>query len=105
VISSRRAVLAAGLGGALALGSGFVVVPAPPPPVAASPSLLETVPQRPGPAYVWVPGYWTWRRDAYAWVPGAWLLPPLPGYAWAPGYWAPRGRDHVWVEGHWSMLR
>jgi hypothetical protein len=91
--------------GALVLASGCVAVPGPPatPPVAAAPAAPEVVPPQPGPAYVWVPGYWTWRRGAYAWVAGAWLLPPRPGYAWAPGYWAHRGRDRVWVEGHWSM--
>ena len=104
MISSGQAVLFAGLT-ALALSSACVVVPALSPPVSASPSTVEVVPPQPGPAYVWVPGYWTWTRDAYVWVPAAWLLPPRPGYAWAPGYWAPRGRDHVWVEGYWSTLR
>jgi hypothetical protein len=103
-VIERRPGLQGVLFGALVLASGCVAVPPPAaPPAAAAPTAPEVVPPRPGPAYVWVPGYWAWRRGAHEWVAAAWLLPPRPGYAWTPGYWAPRGRDRVWVEGHWSM--
>ena len=76
--------------------------PPPPPP----PAQVEVVPATPGPAYVWVPGYWGWRgpRRGYAWVPGGYAVPAQPSYQWVPGYWAPRPGGWVWVEGHWRAL-
>ena len=96
---SRRLVLA----GALALASGCVIVPpavSPPAPLA-----MESAPVQPGPAYVWVPGHWTWRAGAYAWISGAWLLPPRPGYVWAPGHWVARGSGQVWLDAYWHSVQ
>jgi hypothetical protein len=72
---------------------------------------VEHRPPRPGPAYVWVAGYW--YPDAgnhYVWHAGYWSRPPYEGAHWvAPhradgqfyaGYWdGPHGRvehDHAW---------
>jgi WXXGXW repeat (2 copies) len=74
------------------------VVAAPPPPPAVQ---VEAPPASPGPAYVWVPGHWVWRRRGYVWAPGFWAVPAAPGYVWAPGHWAPRGGGFVWIEGRW----
>ena len=83
--------------------TGCVV--ADPPAVAAPPRApapqVEVAPPSPGPAYVWVPGHWVWRRRAYVWVPGYWAVPTAPGYVWVPGHWAARGAGYVWIEGRW----
>ncbi len=66
----------------------------------------ERVVVRPGPRYVWVPGYWNWAGRRYVWVGGRWSLPPHPQAIWvAPrvvyryhhpyyygGYWRHHGR-------------
>jgi hypothetical protein len=85
---------------------GCVVTPAPvvAVPPAAPPVLVETVPvPPPGPAYVWVPGYWAWGPRQYVWVPGRYAVPPGSAYVWAPGYWAPAIGGHIWIGGHWRI--
>ena len=74
-------------------------VQAPPPPPAAP---LETVPARPSPSYVWVPGAYTWQSATrtYVWVPGHWTVPPQ-GYVWVPGHWETQANGTVWVDGQW----
>ena len=79
------------------------VVTSPPP--APPPVPAEVVPVAPGPAYVWVPGHWSWRANGYVWVPGAYVLPAQPGYVWVPAHWAPRRGGWVWVQGHWRPRR
>jgi hypothetical protein len=88
------------LGVALAVGSAnaqvYVRIGPPPPP------RREVIVTRPGPGYVWVPGYHRWEGGAYVWVPGRWVLPPQPYYhRWVPGHWRETPRGWVWVEGHW----
>ena len=63
-----------------------VVVTAPvvPAPVA----IAQTVPVCPGPSYVWVPGYWSYRARGYCWVPGVWRC--RPAYAVRGGFYAGR---------------
>jgi len=48
-----------------------VMVASPPP---LPPSQVELVPAQPGPAYVWVPGYWAPRPGGYVWIEGHWRL-------------------------------
>lgn len=36
----------------------------------------EVITVRPGPRYVWLPGYHRWSGNRYYWQPGAWVLPP-----------------------------
>lgn len=74
-------------------------VQAPPP---TPPAPLETVPDRPGPKYVWVPGSYTWQpaTRTYVWVPGHWTIPPQ-GYVWVPGHWETQANGTVWVDGQW----
>jgi len=71
------------------------------PPPAAPPPQIEVAPPPPGPAYVWVPGHWTWRGRGYVWVPGHYVVPAQPGYVWVAPHWAPRPGGWVWVQGHW----
>ena len=61
----------------------------------------ETIVARPGPNYVWTPGYHAWNGTAYAWTPGAWVAPPHPGARWVAHRWVHRNGGYVLVEGHW----
>jgi len=62
----------------------------------------EVVVARPGPAYVWVPGYQAWRGGAYVFVPGHWVVPPAPYHVWVAGRWVSSPRGWYWVPGHWA---
>ena len=75
--------------------SGVIVRYGPPrPPV-------EVVTLRPGPRYVWVPGFYAYRGSNYRWVPGTWVLPPRGRTVYVPGHWAPRHGGYFWTEGRW----
>lgn len=103
---SRRlvtaAALAALLGGCVIAPPGYYARPAPGPVVEAEPPVpqVEVVPVSPGPAYVWIGGYWGWNAGRYMWIGGRWALPPA-GHAWAPGYWGRFGRGWAWHGGYW----
>jgi len=71
-------------------------VGAPPPPLRH-----EVVVVRPGPDYVWIPGFWEWRHNDYAWVGGRWSRPPHRGAVWVAPRHELRGRHHFWVRGYW----
>ncbi len=70
-------------------------------PTAPPPPRAEVRPRRPGPMFVWVPGYWAWGHGRFAWVSGHWDRPPHHGGVWVEGHWAPRHHQWVWVPGHW----
>lgn len=87
------------LGLALMLGSANaqVVVRMGPPP----PPRLVVVP-RPGPGFVWQPGFYRWNGRSYIWAPGVWTRPPRPEFHhWTPGHWRQTPGGWVWVDGHW----
>src|SRR5437899_810995 len=65
--------------------------PAPPP---------EVIVVRPGPAFVWVPGWWTWR-GRWVWTGGHWVIGPHPRAVWVPGHWHKQGSGYVWARGYW----
>jgi len=65
----------------------------PPPP----PRIVRVLPGRPGPAYVWVNGYWEPHGRKYRWHNGYWARPPYPGARWI----APRYERQVYFEGYW----
>lgn len=71
-----------------------VVYQAPPPPRA------EVVGVAPGPAYVWISGYWVWN-NRWSWHRGYWTRRPRAGTRWVPGYWRHRGNEWRWNAGHW----
>ena len=73
-------------------------VNAPPPPIRH-----EVVVARPGPGYIWVPGYWDWvpARGSYAWVGGRWAHPPYRHAVWVGPRWVNRGHDRFYIRGHW----
>jgi hypothetical protein len=61
----------------------------------------ETIVARPGPGYVWTPGYYRWDGGHHVWVAGAWVMPPHPGARWVAHRWVRRGNGWVFVEGRW----
>ena len=61
----------------------------------------EVIAVRPGPNYVWVPGYHRWDGGAYVWVPGAWQSPPRARARWVEGRWRHERRGWYWVDGRW----
>ena len=82
-----------------------VVEPAPAQPteivtVAPPPPQREVVVVRPGPGFVWTPGYWAWN-GRWVWVGGQWVRPPRPRAVWVSGRWVRRGPGFVWVGGRW----
>ena len=89
------AILSAGIALSTASAQVYVRIGPPPPPP------REVIVARPGPQYVWVPGYHHYDGRAYVWTPGAWLVPPPHRRAWIPGHWRNTPRGYFWVEGHW----
>jgi hypothetical protein len=69
--------------------------------VGPPPVVVERRPVRPGPLYVWEPGYQNWNGSAYVWAPGSWALPPRRGGVWIAGRWVHGRRGWYWVGGHW----
>lgn len=78
-----------------------ITIGAPPPP-----RVVRVRPVAPGPAYVWVDGFWRPVHGHYVWHAGYWSRPPYVGAHWVvphhdgrqyfAGYWdGPHGR----VEG------
>ncbi|SRR5579883_554401 len=93
------------LGLALALGMTFcaaaededIVVRVAPPHVR-----VEHRPPRPGPEYVWQPGYYRYDGNRHIWVDGRWEMPPHHGAHWVAHHWVKRNGGWVLVEGHWN---
>lgn len=63
--------------------------------------IVETRTASPGPAYVWINGYWKWNKD-WKWVKGKWVLKPSPQASWVAGTWEKKHHHWVWKEGHWE---
>ena len=74
-------------------------VGAPPPPPMQTYSYRR--PQRPGPGYLWVDGYWNFLSRRYSWVSGYWMLPPYAGSYWI----APRYSSGHYFRGYWGASR
>jgi len=62
---------------------------------------VERVVRQPGPAYVWVPGYWYPVGNHYNWHNGYWTLPPYAGAQWI----APRYEGQQFYNGYWQGTR
>ena len=73
-----------------------LVVRVGPPPV-----IVERPIPRPGPRYVWLPGYYRWGGARYIWVPGRYEIPPRPGAVWIGPRWVQRNGTWVFVAGFW----
>jgi hypothetical protein len=58
----------------------------------------------PAEGYLWVPGYWAWRKSVpdYFWVPGTWVQPPQPELLWTPPYWSRVDGGYAFHGGYWA---
>jgi WXXGXW repeat (2 copies) len=61
-------------------------------------------PTIPAQGYLWVPGFWAWRKSVpdYFWVPGTWVQPPQPGLLWTPPYWSRVDDGYAFHTGYWA---
>jgi len=62
-------------------------------------------PTIPAEGYLWVPGYWAWRKSVpvdHFWVPGTWVRPPQPGLLWTPPYWSRAEGGYAFHAGYWA---
>ena len=66
----------------------------PPPP----PRVVYIAPQRPGPEYVWIDGYWYAVKNRYQWHEGYWTPPPYARARWV----APRYEREMYFVGYWD---
>ena len=75
-----------------------VVQPAPPA------DQIEVIPPQPGPAFVWVGGYWFWDVGLghYVWRNGYWGRPPYGHHFWVRDHWVRGPHGYVYVRGHWG---
>lgn len=64
--------------------------------------LVEEVPEAPGVAYVWVPGYWYWSGSSYVWVSGRYAVPPAPGHVYVRSGWVSVDGRYRFVRGYWA---
>jgi hypothetical protein len=65
------------------------------------PRVVEVVGVRPGPGYVWVPGYHSWRGGSYVWINGHYAYPARGYRRYEPGRWRHARSGWFWVEGRW----
>jgi hypothetical protein len=79
--------------------AGLEKVNIPPPPL---PSYEQPI--IPAQGYLWVPGFWAWRKSVpdYFWVPGTWVRPPQPGLLWTPPYWSRVDGGYAFHAGYWA---
>jgi hypothetical protein len=66
----------------------------PPPP----PRVVQALPPRPGPVFVWVEGYWYPVGRHYRWHEGYWTRPPYEGARWV----APHHDGERFFVGYWE---
>jgi WXXGXW repeat (2 copies) len=61
-------------------------------------------PTIPAQGYLWMPGFWAWRKSVpdYFWVPGTWVQPPQPGLLWTPPYWNRVDGGYAFHAGYWA---
>ena len=82
------------------------VIAANPDKVAVAPPPLPSYeqPAIPEKGYLWVPGYWAWRKSVpdYFWVPGTWVRPPQSGLLWTPPYWSQVEGGYAYHAGYWA---
>jgi hypothetical protein len=62
---------------------------------------VEVIPAAPGPAFVWIRGYWRHNGQRYAWVPGRWERPVDGHREWVAERYVHDRNGWYLVEGHW----
>jgi hypothetical protein len=72
--------------------------------LATAPPALQTdvTVVQPGPGYVWITGYWTWRNEQYQWMSGHWEMPPNSRSVWVAPTIVPQGNNYRFTEGYWN---
>jgi WXXGXW repeat (2 copies) len=72
--------------------------------VAPPPLPTYDQPAIPARGYLWVPGFWAWRKSVpdYFWVPGTWVRPPQLGMLWTPPYWSQVDGGYIFHAGYWA---
>ncbi|HET7887049.1 MAG TPA: YXWGXW repeat-containing protein [Bradyrhizobium sp.] len=74
--------------------------------ISTAPPALPSYAQPPIPedGYLWMPGFWAWRKDVpdYYWVPGTWVRPPRAGLLWTPPYWSRVEGGYAFHDGYWA---
>jgi hypothetical protein len=73
----------------------IIIREAPPPP------RRENRPRRPGPGFVWVPGYYVVRGNHWEWAGGHWERPPRPGAVWVEPRYQRHGDAYDFSFGFW----
>ena len=63
-----------------------------------APRVVRMMPPRPGPAFIWVEGYWYPVGHRYRWHDGYWTRPPYRGARWV----GPRHDDERFYSGYWD---
>jgi WXXGXW repeat (2 copies) len=61
---------------------------------------VERITVAPGPAFVWVDGFWAWRGH-WVWRRGYWARPPHHGAVWVGPRYVVRGGRHYYSRGYW----
>ncbi len=96
--------LAALVSGSIWLSGCAVYVPAPSREVVVQSEppapLVEVVPVAPGPAFIWIGGFWEWH-ERWVWTPGRWVERPNPNANWVEPRWERREHDWRFHGGHW----
>ncbi len=69
-------------------------------PVGPPAELVEVEGVAPGPAFIWIEGYWAWH-SRWVWQPGHWERRPHAGAVWERGRWDHDARGWRWHRGHW----
>ena len=76
------------------------IAPEPPPPMR-----MERRMERPGPRYMWIPGYWDRQGDRWEWLSGRWEEPNQRGSRWIRPQYRQDGGAYRYEPGRWSNQR
>jgi hypothetical protein len=66
----------------------------------APPAPIVEVAPAPRAGWVWVPGFWDWRRHRHVWIGGHWER-VRHGYYYGPARWIPHGDRWAYHRGGW----
>jgi hypothetical protein len=84
------------LGSVAAFGAQFSIgIRIGPPP---QPRVVRVMPRTPGPAYMWIEGYWYPVAGRYRWHDGYWTRAPYGGARWV----VPHHDGAMYYDGYWE---
>ncbi|MGQ8335627.1 hypothetical protein ACUNWD_03690 [Sunxiuqinia sp. A32] len=69
------------------------------------PKVKMVISDKPGEAYILIPGHWIWHRPTknYVWVGPNWTL-QRENKKWIPGRWRKMSKGWKWNPGHWEKI-